>query len=363
MSGKQPQRLTVLLAAAVLGLVLPHMLGAGYVLLLLLALPVIAAVTAQYSLLSQERFDAWRLGGYALVAGLALMTLPVLPDSLTLPAWLLPPLMIWLGAAAVQLTMPERLRGIRRAVYWACVCAAMAIAALAMAGLRYDGRIIPGLAESVTARIRSAGVFEKPKLLTMLYSSGLARLDDKSAAMLKAGVSVGGMLGFSPQLQEELLLSFGTTMRVLLPSLLPKALIYHGLLTVTLTTLAGEYVLRAAGRPGDLPRFSAWYMPTGFGRGMMAMVTMGLLPMLTDNAAAGMLGSLCNTLGYWAFAIQGAALMRSLMISAGRSRGMGIFMTVLGVLFAPMVLVLLGLFDQFRDPRALRGDFTDDNDD
>lgn len=363
MSGKQPQRLAMLLTAAVLGLVLPHMLGAGYLAAMLLALPLIVTGLAQSSRLSQERFDAWRLAGYALVAGASVMTLPVLPESLALPGWMIPPAVMWLAAAVVALTVPEWLRGIRRPAFWAASCAATALLALTMAYIRYDGRIIPGLTESLTARINAAGVFDKPRLLTLLYSSGLARLDEKNTALLKAGVSLAGTLGVSPQIQEELLLSFGTTMRALLPSLLPRIMVNWCLLTVGLTTLTGEWVLRHGGGTEELPRFGAWYMPTGIGRGMMAMMATGLLPMLVDSDAAAMLAGLCNTLGYWAFAVQGAALIQSLSSRPGEAQKRGTVMAVLGLLIAPLLLVLMGLFDQFRDPRALREDFTDDEND
>ncbi|MBQ8201170.1 MAG: DUF2232 domain-containing protein [Clostridia bacterium] len=344
---KQQRRVSAVLGALVLSVVLPHMLGSWYTVLAVAALPLLMAIAASMEL---------QIAGVVCAAGLALMALPFTAESLALPMWLAVPVGLWLVVNAVYVLLASRLRGRGMLLYWGGACAAVLLTTLALAGGRYHGQIIDGLASSLCARIEGLPVLEKPRVLLMLYQAGFARLETETAQMLTLGVKLAGVLGISPEIQLQLINSFCTTVEQLLPSLLPEIMVQWAMLTVLLTAFAGDETLRWQTGRGRLPRLSQWYMPVQTGRMMLVIMLLGVVQLLTRSIPIAQTAIMCRTLGYWAFAVQGAACLMFMLQRQQASRMRCTLTLVLGLLIAPFVLMLIGLYDQFADPRKLRED-------
>jgi len=66
--------------------------------------------------------------------------------------------------------------------------------------------------------------------------------------------------------------------------------------------------------------------------------------------------SLLGSVAFWSFAVQGVSAQNFAMIRAGATRGRRWFLTILMVLFVPILPMFAGCVDQIRDPRGLRDD-------
>lgn len=351
---KQQRKLSAVLSAMVLGAVFPHVLGQWYTVVLLLALPLVtAAVCAMKE----------RAAGLVGIGCLALWVLPVMPESLAIPSWLLVAAVLWLALNAAALLLSDQLSGKRLLIYWGYASLMTVITALVTAMYRYDGLVTDGLAASICARIDALPVLQKPQVLVMLYQSGLARLDTETARLLAAGVKVAGVLGVSPEIQQQLLWSFRTTLEKSLPALLPELLVQWGLLMTLLSGLVKDSLLRWRTGKGQLPPFYEWHMPTPLGRMALVLMLLGAIQLFTGNAALAQMAIMCRTLGYWAFAVQGAALLCHGQREHGASNVRCGVLAAIALLLVPFVLMLIGLYDQFRDPRGLREDMQHDEDD
>lgn len=354
MPGRQRRQLSAVLSAAVLCAVLPHMLGHWLVAVLLLLLPALVSA-------AEAAGEKW--GCLMGVACLTLWTMPVMPESLALPGWLLPAAAVWLASPALYALLADRLKGNQHFLWWGMTCLVTVMAALIAAMLRYDGLITDGLAASACQAIDALPVLQKPQVLVMLFQSGLARLDSEMASYLTAGIKLAGVLGVSPEIQQQLLWSFRTTLEKALPALLPEILVQWGMLTTLLSALVRDAIRHSLTAKRELPPFTRWHMPTQLGRMAMVLLMLGIVQLLTANAAVAQTAVMCRTLGYWALAVQGAACMVATMKKSYVSSVRCGVMVALGVLIVPFVLLLIGVYDQFADPRGLREDMKHSDDD
>lgn len=354
MPARQQKQLSAILSAVVLCAVLPHMLGQWYTVVALLALPLVVSMAEA----ARER--------WACVVGaacLTLLTMPIVPESLALPPWLLPAACVWLASPALYALLAQRLQGKQHIVWWGVTCLTTVLTALIGATIRFQGLITDGMAESVCAWIDGLPVLQKPQVLVALYQSGLARLDSEAATYLSAGVKLAGVLGVSPEIQQQLLWSFRTTLEKLLPVLLPELLVKWGLITTLLCTLVRDAIRHSLTAKRQLPPFTEWHMPTQLGRMAMVLMLLGVVQLFTANAAVAQTAVMCRTLGYWALLVQGIACMCSWMKKSYISTARCAVLSVLGMLFLPFVQMLIGVYDQFADPRGLREDMKHDHDD
>ena len=71
---------------------------------------------------------------------------------------------------------------------------------------------------------------------------------------------------------------------------------------------------------------------------------------------SGLAASLLGSVAFWSFAVQGVSAQNFAMLRAGATRGRRWFLTILMVLFVPILPMFAGCVDQIRDPRGLRDD-------
>ena len=149
--------------------------------------------------------------------------------------------------------------------------------------------------------------------------------------------------------------SLRTTLEIMLGAYLPVWLVGWMLLVALVPALALEGCLKGRGLRSDLPPLECWYLPDRMAVGAAVMLVLSWLAVMTESPSLGYLGAMCGTLGYWAWAVQGASTLLSALIARQVSPVFRGLLIAAAVALAPLVLLLLGCYDQFRDPRHLRG--------
>lgn len=316
--------------------VAPWLAGPWYALAVLLALPMLRAL-----------LDAMReyLTARVCVVGGCLCA------ALLLPAWAQPAIALW-GAGLLAMSLMHIPSGLRTMLANALLAIATAMLTLALIAARLDEALIPGLAQAMVDLID--GSRNSAELLLQAYQAGLARLEGGMSQ--SPAVQFFNLFVYIPSdVRVQLLYSLRASLEALLQSYLPQGVISFVMLTALLPALAAEGYLHSRGRASDLPPFTRWYMPRRLATGATVMLLLGLLPSLAPSALITYLGALGSALGSWAWALQGACSLAAML----KARGMqpftyGLFIA-LAATAAPIVLFLIGCYDQFRDPRMLRG--------
>lgn len=106
----------------------------------------------------------------------------------------------------------------------------------------------------------------------------------------------------------------------------------------------------------DTPSADRWFMPTPLGISMAVLLLLSAAQLFTTNATVALAASLLGSVAFWSFAVQGVSAQNFAMIRAGATRGRRWFLTILMVLFVPILPMFAGCVDQIRDPRGLRDD-------
>ena len=326
-----PLRLGLIVCCAVV----PWCVTPWYTVALLMALPALRAL-----------LDA--MGEYPLSRACVLCG--CLCAAFLLPAWLRPVFILW-GAGLIAMSVTHVRFGSRTVLASLALAVATVVLTLALALPRSGGQIIPWLAETVVDRIDRHP--DSASILLRAYQMGLARLEGRMA--LLPALPLGNLIIMAPDIRVQLLYSLRTSIEMLLTGYLPQGIVCWMLFMALTPALASEGMLHLRGRHSDLPPVSRWYLPRELVNGVLVMLLLGFLPYLTDVPALTALGGMCYALGYWGCALQGASLTLFLM----RERGVQPLMTALLILLVmaalPLALFFLGAFDQFRDPRHLRG--------
>lgn len=213
-----------------------------------------------------------------------------------------------------------------------------------------------GIPDDVLLWLRSYE--QTPKLLINLYGYGLLEVEAplKDLAVMRLGYLM-------PNVLEQLLLALRGLLERLLPSLLPRVMVWYA--GITAVVCAGARDAIRAKRVGwrEMPRFEKWYLPRGWGLPAALLWLGGLAPYVTGRIGGVCFGAMCTAAFSLIFTVQGLCLAWWWT----RERGMSVVasiacMVALGVL-ASFVLTLLGLIDQSSDPRHLRTPLLDDRDD
>ncbi|MCH5287971.1 MAG: hypothetical protein J1E43_11140 [Christensenellaceae bacterium] len=314
---------------------LPWLAGPWYALVMLLALPILRALLDA----SHERLTAWLC-----VAG------GCISAALLLPRWLWPAVAVW-GLGLLTMSFLRVAPGKATIRSGAMLAAVTGISVLALSSLHFEGQMISALAqEAIDAIDRHPN---SAAMLLSAYQAGLARLEGDLA--LVPALRLFNIVIMPQAVRMQLLYSLRFTIETVLQAYLPRWLVGWMLLTALVPALAVEGCLYGRGKHSDLPAPSRWYLPGRLAAGMMVMLLLSFLPYLTQSPALGYLGAMCGTLGYWAWAAQGASTLAYLLTGHGfRPLTCGLLIA-LGVTVLPLVLFLLGCYDQLCDPRLLRG--------
>ena len=326
-----PLRLGLIACCAVV----PWFLSPGYTVALLMALPILRAL-----LDAMHEYPLSRL--CVLCASVCAAWL--------FPAWLRPVLILW-GGGLIAMSLTHVRTGSRTILASLALAVAALLLTLALTLPRSGGPFVPWAAQAIVDAIDRHP--NSPAILLNAYQAGLARLEGNQA--LIPALRLGNLLIISPDTRLQMLYSLRTSLEILLAAWLPQSIVGWLLAMALLPALAAEAVLRLRGRSSDLPPLSRWYLPREMATGVVVMMALGFLPYLTDQPLLVGLGEMCYALGYWVCALQGAALMIHLMLGRGMKPLLCGLFVLLVMTMLPLALFFLGGFDQFRDPRHLRG--------
>ena len=282
---------------------------------------------------------------------------------LLLPKLLIPSVCVWLFGGALMLFLPPgAFRKSRMAMYWAVICFAAVVALLMMLLERYQayGDLYEGLSYDILRVMMNART--RPQVLYSAYVSGLAGLDAKRTAALESLAALTGR-NVLPWLSEDVLQqlewSLRATIEVTLPSIVPDLLV-KGIMAFSLGMLL---CWRKFPDAEDTPSADRWFMPTPLGISMAVLLLISAAQLFTTNATVALAASLLGSVAFWSFAVQGVSAQNFAMIRAGATRGHRWFLSILMVLFVPILPMFAGCVDQIRDPRELRSDRHQKDDD
>lgn len=325
-------RSLLLIASCVCLPVVLALTGAGGAIAALLMLPLAAQCL---------RATRRRLLPTVMIAAVAV------PALMQLPAWSMPPVAVWCGAA-ILLMWAAPTDVFRRGIAWAAVCAAGLIAALAVVDRQMAGSLPEGLAAAACDWISRQA--DAPRLLLRAFQSGLARLDGNQA--LVPALNFGGSIVMLPETQAALLMSLRTSLRLLLEARLGGWLGTWLTVTPVLCAVVPELIRPHALR--ELPPLEEWFLPKGWGAAIGAL-------------AAGYTASWLGAEGVWLYMGQVTAAVFAMiygiqgfcsLYAGGREMDAGPWLQALRLgaylLLFPFIYVIVGVIDQVSDPRGLR---------
>ena len=151
---------------------------------------------------------------------------------------------------------------------------------------------------------------------------------------------------------QQLEWSLRATIEITLPSIMPDLLV-KGIMAFSLGMLL---CWRKFPDAEDTPTTDRWFMPTPLGISMAVLLLLSAAQLFTTNATVALAASLLGSVAFWSFAVQGVSAQNFAMLRAGATRGRRWFLTILMVLFVPILPMFAGCVDQIRDPRGLRDD-------
>lgn len=281
----------------------------------------------------------------AMAAGLAVSTL-------LFPVWLRPAIVAWCAVCAAAPWLPVR-RLSRRALLWTCAAAAEVVLLLALTCVRFDGRMIPGMAQALTDAVDRAPDSAR-KLLTA-YQLGLSRLTGEQK--LLPAVSLFGQIIIPADTRVQMLYSLRLSLELLLESLLPQTAVWAIGLPPVAVMLAAGRTLRRRGLTCDVPGPSAWRLEGAARYAALVLLAMGALQLFVDNPVACYLSRLSMALFSALYLTLGVCALWGL----SQRRAGTAAMLVAAVALAPSIMTVIGLVDQAIDLRRLRPPRDDDD--
>lgn len=313
-------------------LVLPVLLGAPAALAMWLLMPV--AVECSHQL--DERMCCGC--GIATLVGVTCYTMPKDVFAFAL---------VW-GACGMGLLFAQPKDAFKRSLVWTGLCAGMLCLALWELGRCFPQGIFLGLAEHLTEWIDSRP--DATDILLRCYQMGYARLEEG----VSPAVSLFGLVLMPANVHTELLNSLRYTLEITLEALIPQAIGGWLVLTLVLVTALPDVIRRKQGKSGVLPTFGEWCITPWAGRNLNAMAIVYLLTLLAGNPVMITVGSMAASVFEWGYIIFGMAVMEGLGKRMGAARLMRRMWMAASLVFAPFVLILLGMADRMLDLRKLR---------
>lgn len=253
---------------------------------------------------------------------------------------------LW-GGCGIGMLLWRQKDAMKRSLTWTGLSAGLLCLILAWLGYRYQAGILPGLAEEIVNWIdsrRDAG-----DILLRCYQMGFSRLDKD----LQPVVNLFGKLLMTREVRNQLLYSLRYTLEVSLASMVPQLIAAWLLLTLVLTTAVPDVIRRKQGKRGVLPPFGDWHMTDWARRQLNFMAIVYLVSIFVDNPVCAMLGSMCAAVFQYAYLVFGLAVMEGMTKQFGTVRFIRRLWMAGCVLFAPFILVILGIADRMFDLRRM----------
>jgi len=313
-------------------LVLPPLLGAPAALAMWLLMPLMVEC-------SRELDERWFCG-----AGIILL---VFVCCATMHRDAFAAAFLWGACGIGMLVLPQK-DAIKRSFIWMGLSAAMLCLVLVWLSGRYPQGIFPGMAESMTDWINNQP--EAQSILLRCYQMGYARLEQGTVPAM----NLFGLLLMPQEVRLELLYSLRYTLEITLKALLPQLIGAWLLLTLVLTTALPDVIRRRQGRRGVLPPFGDWCITPWARWNLNAMAIVYLVTLLVESPVAALVGSLAAAVFEYGYMIFGLAVLEGVGKRLGTARFVRRLWMVGCLLFAPFILILLGMADRFLDLRKLR---------
>ena len=193
-----------------------------------------------------------------------------------------------------------------------------------------------------------------PFLMALWRSGFLQHGQDVSDLVVRNAPGSGWV--FRTEVLEQFYKQIDARIRILLSALLP------GLITsnaIGLSLLGSGLALKAAARYQtaptlDMPPFSTWHLPRTLGKRMLVLALGYLLTFLLNNPIVQLTGQLMYNVFATLYAIQGLAFVNFTLKKRGTKRFLRYLATGLMYLLLTPATMVIGIFDQFSDPRKLR---------
>ena len=310
----------------------PLLLGAPAALVLWLLMPI--AVECARPL--EERYTCG--AGIAVLSMTCWMALPRELFALTL---------IWAGAGVAMLLLRQQ-NMLKRSLIWTGLSVGLVSIVLWWLNGRYPEGLCPGLAREMTEilyRQDNAG-----EVLLRCYQLGLSSLEDD----LALAVRLLGSLALTEEVRLQLLYSLRTTLEFSLELILPQLIAAWLLLTLVLTTAVPDVIRRRQGKRGSLPVFSEWRLTEWAHRRLNVLVLVYLLSFVADSAVVSTMGALSAATFQYTYTLLGMSVLEGVGKRHGTTRLVRRLWLAGCILFAPFILMVLGVLDRGLDLRRLR---------
>lgn len=320
-------RIGIMLAAVLL----PVLLGAPAALLLLLLMPIAVECSRE-----------WDKRYFCGVGIFLLMGSCYFQFGGNAWAWTF----LWSGCGIGMLVWKQE-NALKRSLVWTGLSAGLLCLILAWLGSRYQAGIFPGLAEELVNWIDARP--DACDILLRCYQMGFSRLEED----LQPVINLFGKLLMTRDVRNQLLYSLRYTLEISLASMVPQLIAAWLLLTLVLTTAVPDVIRRKQGKRGVLPAFGEWRMTDWARRQLNFMAVVYLVTIFMDNPVCTMLGSMCAAVFQYAYLIFGLAVMEGMTKQYGTVRFIRRLWMAGCILFAPFILVILGIADRMFDLRRM----------
>lgn len=219
-------------------------------------------------------------------------------------------------------------------------------------------------ADSTVSVLREMGT-EGDLMLIVMNNMGLIG-EAPVATTGVDGMINTALLGLEEAQRDALLSEVRTLVAQMLLTMIPSYLVGNSMYAGVFSIAVGQHTARKSRMKRgvtaeeeplpcmDMPHFRQWYIPRGWGLAI-ALLAVGYLFERLFTTTPGMLvcSIVFTTVFTTAYTIQGAAALNFIQ----HARHTGVWRRVMPVLLAimlPYALILLGLFDQYKDFRGLR---------
>ena len=260
---------------------------------------------------------------------------------------------MWCVAAILTEILPVFASHRKCVLGWTVCTVGISCAAMVMLREHYNGLVTAGIAEDITAWVD--GLKDANRILLILEQAGFSRLEGELAQV--PAVEIFGNVILNPQVRVELLNSLRTTLRYLLNEQLLEWAAGFLVVQTLLIAVVPEGIRRKRGEETELEPVHKLHMNRQQAMGACLLMLFGLVRLFTSSVAVYQASGMAVVTFSVLYSAQGLCLIVWWLRKGVYQRSSWIVPVLLVLLMLPMIgtiLMLIGVFDQFADPRKLR---------